>query len=58
MPGLQAGGLHINMDNTIVDLASALAFVNPALLMAPEKLKEGIRGALTFLVHDRHGSRV
>ena len=31
------------MDNTIVDLASALAFVKPALLMAPEKLKEGIR---------------
>jgi len=46
------------MDNTIVDLASAVAFVEPALLMAPEKLKEGTRGALTVSMEDRHGSRV
>lgn len=42
------------MDHTIVlDLASAFAFAEPALLRKPEKRKDGIRGILTFLMEDR-----
>jgi len=46
------------MDNTLVDSASACALVELELLVKHEKHEEGTRGALTFSMENRHGSRV